>query len=205
MKEYQLTKFDQIFLGIIYGFIFPILFFLIFWWVSIPLVPEKQIFIFAFSGLGLGIIIDLVFLKFLIKNSYRIKGIYLILVYIFYSIGYFGFFMGVPIFNLFLGIPAGIFIARKSVILNLSTKESNQEIERISKITSGIMLVICLISATIALNDIYTVSGLKGMLGLMFPISQELLVGLIIVGGIVLIIGQYFVTKYSYLLVRKIF
>ena len=98
----------------IYAPIYPIFLFLVAWWVSVPLVPENQIFIFALTGLALGVIIDVIFLKRVLVFSYDLKMIIMAAIYLFYSAGIFGFFMGVPIFNVLPGLFAAIYIARRA-------------------------------------------------------------------------------------------
>lgn len=80
------------------------------------LTEEKYALAMALVGLAFGIILDVVFLRRPVKNAYRINNKILIALYIFYSIGALGFCMGVPILNFGVGIVAGFYTARKTLM-----------------------------------------------------------------------------------------
>ena len=89
---------EKIFLGLVLGAIAPIFCFLSGWWGAYLFAPENQIPIFMLAGLGLGIAIDLLFLGQWVRLAYQVPPIILIAIYLFYSIGIFGFCMGVEFF-----------------------------------------------------------------------------------------------------------
>jgi|WetSurMetagenome_2_1015567.scaffolds.fasta_scaffold71288_4 hypothetical protein len=192
-----MKTFDKIFFSFIFGGVLPVTLFLTGWWSTFRLVPENQIFIFAFSGLALGIIIDFFFIKKVISNLYSIKNSNLILIYIFYSVCCFGFFMGVPVFNSLLGIPAGYYAARKCVFLNMEKENAEKSFKQTSFFTAIIISFISISSATIALIDPYTSGSLKNMLNLNFEITKLMFVSGIIIGGVFLIFVQYYLTKFT--------
>ncbi len=192
-----MTRFDKVFLFVILAPILLILLFLAGWWISLLFIPENRVFIVALVGLIIGILLDVLFLKKWIKKAYRINKYLLLLIYIFYSIGFFGFFMGVPVFNLFLGIPVGVFIARQTKILKFSEEKIKKGIEKACLISVIFMLLICISSAAIALSDPYTAGSLEGMLRLPFEVTREMIIGLIIIGGVALLAFQYAITKFS--------
>lgn len=190
-----MTKLDKLFLSLILYPIFPILFFLVFWWISVPYIQEQYVYISALLGICLGILIDIFFVKKYISKGYDLNNISLILIYLFYSVCIFGFFMGVPVFNILLGIPAGIYTARKIYYKNI--KEKEKLITNTCIFTSIAMLFICISSAVIALLSESTISDLTGMLNLQFVLTPLILRIGIVIGGIFLVILQYFVTKIS--------
>ena len=104
---------EKLFLTLVIGGIAPISCFLSGWWGAYFFAPENQIPVFMLAGLGMGIIIDLLFLGKWVKLAYRIHPFILIAVYLFYSVGIFGFFMGVPVFNMVMGPLAGFYIGRR--------------------------------------------------------------------------------------------
>jgi len=55
------------------------------------------------------------------------------------------------------------------------------------------LLGVCAVSAYIAINDPYTGDNLKGMLGLGFEVTNVMVYGLIFVGGLFLLVFQYFI------------
>jgi hypothetical protein len=189
-------KIIKAFFTVIIGLIFPILFFLLFWWSSFLLgCNDKTISILALTGLGMGLLIDFVIHLFWKINIYQIPETVLIAVYVFYSLCMFGFFMGVPVFHPLLGIMAGYYWAKRILFYKYPYGTYKSEIKRVSRFTAIVMGAISLCSAAIALIDKYTTSNLKGMLNLPFDIPMPWLVISIVLGGLLLIWFQYRLTK----------
>jgi len=175
--------------------VLPVTLFLAGWWSSISLGDNDAIFSIAMGGLGLGILIDAVVLKPKLKSLETLKPSTYRGVYIFYSIMTLGFFMGVPVFNLLLGSLAGRFIARVGLFRSYAPEKMRSLIKSTALFTSMVLLGICLISGWIALKDpLDTAINLQGMFGLGFTMTPMMIYGLVIVGGIGLIIVQYFIT-----------
>lgn len=187
--------FDKIFFGIIFWAVLPISLFLIGWWGTVDRVPENRIIYFAFGGLLLGIILNFFFFRKIILNLFELQNSTLSIIYIFYSMCIFGFFMGVPIFNILLGIPAGYYIARRCTFLRKEPGIAEHYIKQVAVFTSIVMFVLCVFSASIALSDPFTPGSLKSMLHLNFDISRMMLFIIIIGGGAILIGLQYYLTK----------
>lgn len=195
-----MARFDKIFLSLILYPVFPVLFFLLGWWVSLLIIKDNSVFIYASIGLVLGILINILLVRKKIPTAYELTDWYWQVVYIFYSLCFLGFFMGVPVFNLLLGIPAGILVVRIARIKGLSLSEESRLIENTSRATALFLIFICIISAHIALDDPYTGENLKGMLNLPFGVTRPMVVGLILIGGAILIPGQYLITKVTALI-----
>lgn len=191
-----MEKVEKWIFGLVFGAVIPIFTFLLFWWSSLLFdLNDKVVMLLALSGLFIGLLIDFVIKRFLSVDFFKISPKVLIGVYIFYSIGLFGFFMGVPIFHPILGIFAGYYWGRRLISQQANKETLQREISKISMFTSLIISLICLLSATIALVDLYTTSNLKGMFNMSFDITPPMLVGLIIVGGLLLIGFQYWLTR----------
>jgi hypothetical protein len=186
---------DKIFFSVIFGGILPVILFLMGWWSTFRLVPENQIFIYAFAGLFAGIILDFILLKRIWSKLFYMDGTTLILIYIFYSVCCFGFFMGVPVFNSLLGIPAGYYAARKCTLLRAKREDAEKYFKQTAFFTVIVILFISAAAASIALIDPFTAGSIKGILGLNFEITNSMLVFGIIIGGILLICFQYILTK----------
>lgn len=196
-------RFDKFFLGILIGLIPPILFSLLGWWISIPFVSENKIYIFLIIGLSIGIILDFIFLKRWIKNGYDLSLFSWLIIYFFYSICIFGFFMGVPVFNVLVGILAGIYTGRKILFKNLSIDKGIEEVKRVSRFSTVIIFLFSVASAYLALTDPFTAVNLRGMFNLSFDVTKTMIYGLIIIGGSLLLIVQYWVTKLTSLFILK--
>lgn len=188
-----MNQFDRRFLTAILAPIFPILLFLTGWWVGLVWVPDNRVFLIALAGLCLGLGLNIILLKQWVSRAYYHSPLWVI-IYAFYSIGCFGFFMGVPIFNVFLGIPLGMYVARQTKVLKYSSQKARQRIETVSRISAIFMASACFFSAAIALTDPYTANNLKGMFNLPFVPTIEMIRWLIGIGGIGLVIASYFLT-----------
>lgn len=182
---------------LIFGAVLPIFFFLAGWWGSIGRVSDDLIFSIAFIGLGMGIILDILFLKKWLVNVYGIDTKLLAVIYLFFSTCTFGFFMGVPVFNLLVGMMAGFFAGRKSYHKKENRFKAKANIREVSIFTAVVMLLTCISSAFFALRDTMdTARNLEGMLHLgAFSLTTSMLIGIIVIGGIVLVSVQYWLTK----------
>ncbi len=188
---------EKIGIGIVFGMAPILVCFIAGWWGSIPFVPESRIYLFALAGLLSGIVIDAIFLKRWIRQAYSVKPLIWKSLYVFYSIGMFGFFMGVPIFHVLLGLPAGVLVGRW-LIHNGADSASMKKTSRQSAVfTTSVMGLICLSSAVIALMHPSTGSEVQHMLGLGFEITPLMVLGIILIGGTALLVIQWWLTTLS--------
>ncbi|MGV8026183.1 MAG: hypothetical protein AB2L18_06475 [Anaerolineaceae bacterium] len=187
-------KVEVLFLGGTFGGIFPILCFLIGWWGSLSILPEGSIKYAALGGLLIGIIIDILFLKKWILNAYTLDLKWLVVIYLFFSIGLFGFFMGVPIFNVLQGLFAGFYMGLRMA----DGKKSNEEAEGVFRKTgffaSFVLAVVCLASLWLAGTDSTTAANINGMLALRQPLTQQSIMTVSAVGGVVMVVLEFFIT-----------
>ncbi|HPO04139.1 MAG TPA: hypothetical protein PLV37_01310 [Bacillota bacterium] len=183
-----MNRFDNVFGGILIGIIIPILTLCTFWWGSYLL--DLYIQFWAIFGIILGIVIDIIFLSKLLRRFYYLSTISLALLYLFYSIGMFGFFMGVPIFNIVLGIIAGIYIGRRMKVRRQEKEVFQKSLRQTAGFSFVVLLIICLSSAFIAITDPYTGANLQGMLNLSFEVTKPNILGVIIIGGALLLFIQ---------------
>jgi hypothetical protein len=189
------SKLERFGLGLLLGPIAPLIAFLGLWWSSYyASLPETWIAVSALAGVALGILADVIFLKRWINRAGQFGFKFWITLYLFYSTGVFGFFMGVPIFNVLLAIPAGFVVAAK-LAAETADKQRVRRIARLTaRFTTGVMVVICLASATLALSDPYTSANLEGMFRLNFEFTRGMLIALITIGGAVLLACNWWLT-----------
>ena len=171
----------------------PIFFALAFWWSSISFLPEGYIKYCIAIGLIIGLLINILLCKKYLNKE--LSAYILILAYIFYMICVFGFFMGVPVFNIFVCIPFAIYIYSYQ-------KGFSKKFLIVSSIS---MFVVCCVSAILALISSSTINDLEGMLNLKGMLNYTFLYLIIGVGGIGLMVGNFFLVKYSGRLFRKLF
>jgi hypothetical protein len=185
---------DKLLPGLCLGLIFPILGFLTGWWLTFSFLSDVMTAIAALSGLLIGLLVDLIFLKKWVEKAYVIDLKVWMAVYLFYAIGMFGFFMGVPVFHVLLAIPAGLFMGTR-----LALRAAGQpEVRRMTRVTciftTLVLALICGMSALVALVDPYTAGSIQHMLGLPFEVTRAMLVGIIVVGGAILLTLQWVIT-----------
>ena len=191
------TRFEKFVIYTAFGAVFPIFFFLAFWWISIGLVSEWLVPLCALFGLAAGLLADLVFFRKNFIAVFNIRAVWLTAIFVFYSVCTFGFFMGVPVFNLAPGILAGYYMGIRLRIQKADPNETKKQIRKTSLFASGILAFICAASAWLALkNPADTARNLEGMFGLdSGAVTIAVILGIILAGGAVLILAQYWLTK----------
>lgn len=189
-----IRKLEKTILALILGLIAPILGLLAFWWAALPLLPEKWIPFTALAGLLLGIGVDVVFLKRWVRKADKFSVKLWMAIHLFYTVGIFGMFMGVPVVNALLSIPAGFVIGGKLAVENADLPLVRKATCATAWFTTIILFLICVSSATLALLDPTTGANLQGMFSLGFEVTQEMIVGLILVGGLLLLAFNWALT-----------
>ncbi len=186
---------ESLILGVFLGAIFPIMLFLAGWWGSIGFVAERDIFKFALLGLGLGILVDALFLKRWVAKAFQLNKVVLVSIYLFYSTCIYGFFMGFPVFNAAMGIVAGLYVGRRMCHQKANTEEFDRNVGITGILATIVMAIACLSSALLALGESSLPEQVEGMLRLDFEVTWPMINGLIIVGGAALVLSQYWLTK----------
>jgi hypothetical protein len=179
------TNLECFCLGLILAPVIPLAGLMGFWWTAIALLSETWIPFAASAGLLVGILVDIFMLKKLLDR--RLSLWLWVAVFLFYSIGAFGFFMGVPVFNALLAIPAGFVIGSRLAAEKADRLMVRKAAQRTAWFTTGVLALICAASAIIALVSSSTASDLRGMLNPGFTVTQGLIVALILVGGMALL------------------
>jgi hypothetical protein len=191
------TKIERFVLGLIIAPLAPIAGLIGFWFLSYVLLPEKWIPLCTICGIAIGVLADVFILKKIIQRACQLGTVFWLAVLVFYSVGTFGFFMGVPVFNAALAVPAGFVVGGK-----LARKmAADVLVQRVSLqtciLTTALMALVCAASAFFALTSSSTPSDLRGMLGLSFEITQPMIWGLILVGGAGLLAVNWLLTSLS--------
>lgn len=109
-----MKRFEKIFSGLIIGSTFPLLFGLLSvtaWFYFDK--SENRPLIYLTIGLLIGSIIDLKYLKGWIKDRFDLPLWFIAGIYLTYNIFVYGFFMGFPVFNVFLGLFAGYYYGKR--------------------------------------------------------------------------------------------
>jgi len=156
-----MKRFDKYFFGTIFGLAFPFILSLIFVVVWFYLDKSEYHFGYYFAaGLLIGIIIGSFFLKGWIKNLYILPSSLILIIYILYNIGVYGFFMGFPVFNSLLGLIAGYYYGKRICYNNIVGPGLFKLKSEVLMISGLIMALICVPTALLAFEG----DGVGGML-----------------------------------------
>lgn len=191
------TKLKRIVLGSVLAPLAPLALFMGGWWAAYYLLPEIWIFLGALFGFALGILADIFLLKKLLDYADALSDVFWMAIFLFYSVGLFGFFMGVPIFNVALSIPAGFILAERLIAKKADETHVRRATRRAAGFTTTVMTFICAASAVFALVDPYTEANLQGMLALPFDVTRGMVIGLILIGGAALLALNWWLTATS--------
>ena len=191
------TSLERIILGLILAPLLPIAGLLGSWWAAYALLAEQWIPYCAIAGLALGVLADIFILRKLIGRAYKLGAIFWTAVFLFYSVGIFGFFMGVPVFNVILAIPVGFVVGGGLARETVDGVRLRRACQRTCILTTSILSIVCAASALIALASPSTANDLRGMLGLAFEVTPFMIWGLILVGGAGLLALNWVLTGVS--------
>lgn len=196
-----MTKTETITVSLIVGIICPALLFVLLWWSSAALaiyvpIPERLIIMTALSGLAAGIVLDIIYLKKWSLQFYHLKMWFLVLVYLFCSAIATAICMGLPLGNLVLGTLAGAYIGRRAFHSTQSRRMFSQTAKKVAVFTAVItgawtlLIGICALSEEVVIDFFQSVMGLTPAI-----ISGPVGIGLVILCGFILMIGQYWCSK----------
>jgi len=191
-----LAKLEAPILAFVLGAIPPIAGLLTGWWGSLPSNSEWWIARCAIAGFSVGLLIDALFLRRWFRRRGAIPWLVWLGIFLFYSVGMFGLFMGMPAFNVALALPAGLVTGRKLATSNCDPDRGRYIIRRVCLITTLVLAGICAASATIALLSPSTPSELQHMLNLGFEVTPAQVTVLIIAGGGALLLLQWTLTAF---------
>jgi hypothetical protein len=160
-----MNKLESTSIGFFIGIACPFLGFVAFWWTAALLhlqgfpVPEGMIKTAALTGLSLGCLLDVVFLRRWVGKFYTASLRWMIVFYLGCFVVAFASFMGFPVGTFLLGVGAGIYVGRRE-----SHRQADQN-----------QLAVTLRRAAVLTSSITTVATLPiGILGLKEPAVSAL-------------------------------
>jgi hypothetical protein len=117
--SHDMGRSERILIGLFIGIACPYLAFIAFWWSTalfhfyvLPL-PTSVIAMMALVGLGLGCLLDAIFLRRWVGKFYTINPWLVVIIYLGLCVVAVGSCMGVPIGTFSLGIAAGAYVGRR--------------------------------------------------------------------------------------------
>jgi hypothetical protein len=182
--------------GLIIGSIFPLslgLLLITIWFLFDK--SESRPLIYLATGLLIGILIDRRFLKGWINSRFNLPILIIISIYLVYNVFVYGFFMGLPVFNTFLGLLAGYYFGNRICFNKVESKKHPKLINQVSLFAGLIMTFVCISSGFLAIYDNGAAGMIQDVLGLSYEVTRTMLWGIVLIGGIILIIANILLTR----------
>lgn len=158
---------------------------------------ESRPLIYLAIGVLTGILIDLKFLKIWINNRFNLPIWIIALIYIVYNFFVYGFFMGIPVLNTFLGLLAGYYFGHRICYKKIEKEKHTRLINHVSMFTGLIMAFICVSSGFLAIynNGEGMIQDVIRLAGLSFKVTTLILWGIVFIGGFILILTNILLTR----------
>lgn len=191
-----MNKFESFLLGIFFGFV-PLVFCLLTTFIITAILFGKEVFgPWVLWSLVPGIIIDVIFLKKWVRRAYRVSNKVLAAVYLFCSVVALGLGMGVPIFNVALGIAGGVYSARRMHFAGADEESRKKYFRKTAVFCAVVMAMMC------CLITLWAIAG--EMVGyrfetpvLSFTFTVPIFSAVVLAGGTALVLLQYWLTSTS--------
>ena len=185
---------ECIILAAFFGFV-PVLFFLLITIViASALFGTKSLGPWTLLSFVPAVVIDVLLLKKLVKGAYQMSGKALASVYLFYSIVGLGMCMGIPLVSFTLGIAAGLYAARRMQLLQADEYTSKQYFRKTALFSASVMtLMCCLITLWVIAGELVGSEVETPVLS--FTMTLPVFAAIVLTGGAILVMLQYFVTR----------
>ncbi len=182
--------------GLIIGSIFPLSLglLLVTIWFLFDKSENRPLLYLAF-GLLIGLLIDLKFLKGWINRRFNLPIWIIISIYLVYNVFVYGFFMGLPVFNAFLGLLAGYYFGNRICFNKVESEKRSKLINQVSIFAGLIMTFVCISSGFLAIYDNGAAGMIQNVLGLSFEVTRSMLWGIVLIGGFTLILANILLTR----------
>lgn len=197
-----MSRAESTIVGLFMGIMCPVSLFVLWWWVAAALgiyrvfsISDSRIATAALTGLGIGIVLDLLRLKNWITRLYSLDLKLTVLAYLFWSAVAVAFFMGLPFGNIALGTLAGLYVGRKQYHAGASENLFAGSARNVSIFTALVTGAEAFPIGVLALGEQSVVASLRAI-GLDQSLTTGLMgVGLIGVVCLALMVVQFWCTK----------
>lgn len=191
MEAVNISRFDKALSALILGFLPPVILFLAFWWGSLPFLSDNRIIMLLSTiGFTFGIALDFTLLRRHLFSLFKLPFAVLVAIELLYSILIYGFFMGFPVFNSIVGIFGCYILAKRGVVSSAPRDAIFKDEKHIRWVSTGILFLLCICTALLALREDTICAQVRGMLGLPFEVSIGMVWALILFGGASLLLFQ---------------
>lgn len=193
-------------IAVIFGSVFPLtsaLFAIIFWFYVDK--SENHVIMYLISGLLIGLIIDGRYLRRWIRQKYALPLKFVGLVFFLYNVLVYGFFMGFPVFNVFLSTFLGWYIGNRIFYTRQYSSNQHRLTNQAVWLSVLTLLSLCVVSGYLALMGNSVAGEVRSMLGLGFEVTRPMLIGLIVIGGLMLLALQIVIIRFMiYIRLKKL-
>ncbi|WP_407341939.1 hypothetical protein [Pengzhenrongella phosphoraccumulans] len=177
---------------LVLGAVAPVIGLLTGWWGTLGVLGDHPaIGPVALGGLALGVTLDLTVLRKHLDSLFDLGPTALGALALFYSVMIYGFFMGLPVGNLLVGLLGGYAVGRKAALRGWSPERAQPAARTTAAIATSILAVLCVATAWMALNEPTIGLQVRGMLGLSFEVTTPMIYATIAGGGAALLAAQY--------------
>jgi hypothetical protein len=198
----QVSRTESIIVGLVIGLACPLLTFVFFWWMTavihmrLPRVPVQVVATAALTGLGFGVVLDMVYLKRWIKVFYTTNVLILAAVYLSLCVVAVAFCMGLPAGTFLLGTGTGVYIGRRQYHSQADIASCTATLRKTSIFAAMVTTTAAFPIGLLALDD----QGVLGFLETLLGFGQADLGGLVgvtVVGVLclVLFVVQYWCSR----------
>jgi hypothetical protein len=186
-------KIESVILGMFFGF-GPIVFCFLATMIITAIFWGKESFgPWALWSLVPAVVIDILFLKKWVRNAYHTNSKILAGIYLFYSVVALGMGMGIPILNFVLGIMAGVYIARRMHFHRADEQRRKQAFRKTAVFCAVVMAIMCCLMTLLGI--VGKVPGSKFETPfLSFTFTVPIFIAVVLTGGAVLVLLQYWLT-----------
>jgi hypothetical protein len=155
----EMSKLESTIVGLFVGVTCPLLTFVFFWWTAAGLylsgfpLPPDVIITAALAGLGLGCLLDVVFLRRWVWKFYTANLWLMVAVYLALCVVAVAFCMGVPVGTFLLGIAAGVYIGRRTHHRQADEARAAVAFRRVAVFAASVTAAMALLIGILALQS----------------------------------------------------
>ena len=200
-----MNKIDKTFSAIAIGAPIPVVLMLACWWISVPAFDDNAMMYWLLipAGLIIGLVLDLTVLRRFMFRLFSLPMPALFALLAFYSVMVYGLFMGFPVFNTLIGIFGAYVVARSGQLERISIDIIRKNARKTHVFSLILLLLICIVTTIMALNENAIEVELKMMLNLSFEVTRAMVWALILVGALFLILFQFGISKLVFYVMAK--
>ena len=191
--------------ALVLGILCPLSLFALCWWIAAVLalnhvlrIPEGAVAIAALAGLGIGITLDILWLRNWTARVYNLDMRILAFAYLFWSATANAAFMGLPLGNIVLGMLAGVYVGRRKLHARVSTDSFARAARNVSIFTALVTGIEQLPIGLMALREPVLLECLRARVGLeQSTLGSPVGIGLVGLACAALMAIQFWFTRFA--------